>query len=275
MTDKLTPSLTVLLDPSLGHRAPLEAAALLARNLGLRMTVVVLENPDFNALARLPFSRELRISSSAWSAIEVDLVVSSFTAQLRRTERLLRDIANSLDVPWEIKQVRSRYQAAAERFWSDRAVLVLDRPPQVPVNQKRRYRQVLVVFDGNEAVLRAGLVLAQGIGLMMTILVVADNVASFGERRDQARTILESPVFTPAVQASPIPRAAHLPVQWRWQALNDDPAQSGQAIVSRLAHETRASQSLIVLPKLSQHCPVPKALASLNSATIVLVPMPG
>ena len=248
-------SVTVLLDPSLGHRAPLEAAARLARAYGAKLSALVINNPDFDAVASLPFTRELRLSSSSLDAFNPHDVVGDFAGQLKRIERLLRGLAVEFDVPYQLTQRRARFTQALDQLSQHRGLVVVDRPPQIPVHQRRRYRQVIAVFDGNPRVLQVGAGLARANNALLEVLILADGAEGFRERRAAAEALLDGTA-----------------VQWRYQAL---PAQTKDApvmLADRLVMDTRHVQSLVVVPSGSSVCPPGQQLSRLTAATIVLVP---
>ena len=216
----------------------------------------VIQNPDFDAVASLPFTRELRLSSSAWGEFGPRDVVGGFAGQLRRVVRLLRSVAHEFDVSWQLTQRQLRFAQALDQVSRQTGLVVADRPPQVPVDSRRRYRQVVVVFDGsNERVLQVGAALAREHNALLQVLVTADGSHGFSARRAAADKLLHGAA-----------------VQWRFQALPADDELSREQVATRLAIETQHVQSLVVLPSHSLVCPPARGLARLTAATIVLVP---
>lgn len=243
----------LVLDPSLGHRAPIDAAARLARDAGAQLSAMVIRNPDYDALAALPFTRELRLSSSLWSHLQPHDVLGDFAGQLQRVERLLGEVAARFGIPYEIVQRHSRFQAAAEAASRLQELTVLDRPPRVPMNPRRRYQQVLSVYAGNERAVRIGSRLATDLRVLHQVLVVAASADTLGALRDKARQLVPG---TSALR--------------HYLVVSEDPVQSRGQVAMALNRHIGATQSLVVLPADSMLCPSIRSLSELTAATIVL-----
>src|SRR5690554_7525373 len=79
----------VAVDPARVRSAPIAAAALLARELDMELTAVVIEEQSWLRVAALPFARELRLASGQWQAFEPGGVEQLFREHLRRVEAML------------------------------------------------------------------------------------------------------------------------------------------------------------------------------------------
>lgn len=247
----------VIIDPSLVHRAPLRAAALLAESLGVAVEVIVVQNRDYENLASLPFTRELRISSSQWGEFRRIELVSGFGGQLRRIKQMIDQIDRSLDVEIRMRQVRAPMAQVSAQMQTQGAVVLVDRAPRVPVHQRRLYRQVIALVTDDLAPVKVASALANKHGVMLRVLVAGSKVNGFAKNRERISLAIGT--------------SAHN-VQWLWQVLDSAIPVACEQIMARLVHLTANTQSLVVLPASAQVCPAPVQLQRVNAVTAVMVP---
>ncbi|MBR0673820.1 hypothetical protein [Neoroseomonas soli] len=98
----------LLLD--LGHAAAeqegIEAAAQIARLLELDLLGVFVEDEALLALAALPFARELRLPTHAWTAMEASRLTTDFGQTAARLRRMLEENCARLGIPSGFEVVR-------------------------------------------------------------------------------------------------------------------------------------------------------------------------
>ncbi|MBR0683722.1 hypothetical protein GXW74_24810 [Roseomonas eburnea] len=110
-----------------GHDG-IEAAALIARMLELDLLGVFVEDEALLALAALPFARELRLPSHAWSTIEAPQVAAELGQTAARLRRLLEQHCARLGIPAGFEVVRGDPAACLAGLRGDADMLALVAP---------------------------------------------------------------------------------------------------------------------------------------------------
>src|SRR5690606_10051832 len=117
----------VAIDPARVRAAPIAAAALLARELDMELTAVVVEEQSWLRVAALPFARELRLASGQWQAFETSGVERLFREHVRRVEAMLARVCAAGETRFSVSIERGTYPRRAIESASATDWLVLDR----------------------------------------------------------------------------------------------------------------------------------------------------
>src|SRR5690606_1287937 len=103
----------VAIDPARVRAAPIAAAALLARELDMELTAVVVEEQSWLRVAALPFARELRLASGQWQAFEASGVEQLFREHVRRVEATLARVCAAGETRFSVTVERGTYPRRA------------------------------------------------------------------------------------------------------------------------------------------------------------------
>jgi len=182
----------VALDPARVRAAPIAAAALLARELDMDLTAVVVEEQSWLRVAALPFARELRLSSGQWQAFDASGVERLFREHVRRVESTLARICAERETRFTVTVERGSYPLRAIESASAADWLVLDRGGATDAGAAG-YRRVAAAFDGSPAAARAlaaAAAIARDGRRPLRVLLVADDPARFPGLREQARQLV-------------------------------------------------------------------------------------
>jgi hypothetical protein len=247
----------VIIDPSLVHRAPLRAAALLAQSLGVGVEAIVVQNQDYANLASLPFVRELRVSSSQWGQFRSVEVVSGYGGQLRLIKQMILETARVFETEIQMRQVRGRIAVVSAQMQAQGAIVLVDRAPRIPVNQRRLYRQVIALVTDDSASAEVAATLAREHRVMLRVLVAQNKADDFAACRERITSALGKSAGN---------------AQWLWQVLDASAPTANEQIMARLINLTAHTQSLVVLPAGDPACPTPRQLQRASAVTAIMVP---
>lgn len=181
----------VAVDPARVRPAPIAAAALLARELDMELTALVIEEQSWLRVAALPFARELRVSSGQWQAFDASGVERLFREHVQRVEATLARICAEPGTRFSVTVERGTYprraiEAAGAADW-----LVLDRGGATDAGAAG-YRRIAAAFDGSPAAARAlaaAAAIARDGRRPLRVLLVADDPDRLLELRERARQL--------------------------------------------------------------------------------------
>ncbi len=184
--------LLVALDPVRIRTAPIEAAARLARSLGLELVGLVLQEPTLRRIAAFPFTQELRLGSGQWHGFEPDDVEAALRAHVRHAERLVADVCRRFGLGGSVQVAQGLFPSQAFEFAGARDLVFVDRSSAHALAD-RGYRQVVALFDGGEAAgraLRSAVELARATASGLRVLLIGDDRAALEQRRSAAYRIM-------------------------------------------------------------------------------------
>jgi nucleotide-binding universal stress UspA family protein len=98
----------VALDTSAHSQAALEAATALAEQLGAEVVGVFVEDLELVHLARLPFAREVGLTSAGGRSIDPASMERSLKAQAAKARAALEATARRYNVPWSFRVTRGQ-----------------------------------------------------------------------------------------------------------------------------------------------------------------------
>jgi nucleotide-binding universal stress UspA family protein len=125
--------IVVALDASEQSRDVLEAAAELAASLQAELEGVFVEDANLFNLVRLPFVRELRMSSAVDQAPDAQRLERELRALARQVEGSLAAVARQLNVSWRFKVLRGRVEQVLIEAAMEGDLLMLGRmSPALP-----------------------------------------------------------------------------------------------------------------------------------------------
>ena len=181
----------VAIDPARVRAAPIAAAALLARELDMELTAVVVEEQSWLRVAALPFARELRLSSGQWQAFDASGVEQLFREHARRVQAMLERACAAGATRFSVTVERGSYPRRAIESASPADWLVLDRGGASDAGAPG-YRRIAAAFDGSQAASRAlaaAAAIARDGHRPLRVLLIAADPATFPTLREQARAL--------------------------------------------------------------------------------------
>ena len=98
----------VALDTSMQSHSALQAAAALAERLGAEVVGVFVEDLELIRLARLPFAREVGLTSATSRSLDPDAMARSLKAQAANARAMLEATAQRHNVPWSFRVTRGQ-----------------------------------------------------------------------------------------------------------------------------------------------------------------------
>jgi nucleotide-binding universal stress UspA family protein len=202
----------VALDASAPSRAALDAAARLAADLGAQLTGLFVADADVRRAARLPFVREVRGYGTPPRRLTEARVRRQQARQRERAERLLRRVAERMEVEHAFRTAEGRVAEALRTAAREADLVALgrtsgDRParalgataralladaPAAPavllLRHALRPRQPLTVYydatDAGERALRLAAALATGTANPLQVLLPTGDPEATRRRRD-------------------------------------------------------------------------------------------
>lgn len=203
----------VSFDATPAGEAALEAAIGLAAALDAEITGLFVEDIGLVRMAALPFTRELGLTSALVRPIETADIERALRLQAEQTRALLAAAAAALNLRWSFQVVRGHSVNAVFEFGEGGALVVLGATsvgvaawrsrPSASVSESLaagragfRYlgtRPIVVLFDGSKRGMRslaAAHALATRAATRLTLLINADTMEEFDQRRQQARSWL-------------------------------------------------------------------------------------
>lgn len=191
----------VAIDPARVRAAPIEAAARLARELGMEFAALVVEEQSFLRVAALPFTRELSATSGQWQEYGQAEVEAYYREHARRARRLVGEICGRFELRFSIAVERGAFARRAAELTQPADWLVLDRTAAGDFSPGP-FRGVAVAFDASPAATRAlaaAASIARACARPLRIVVLADDDEQARALRAQARAALGEavrPVFS-------------------------------------------------------------------------------
>ncbi len=182
----------VAVDPARVRVAPIAAAALLARELDMELTALVIEEQTWLRVAALPFARELRLSSGQWQAFDASGVERLFREHVQRVESTLARVCAERETRFTLTVERGTYPRRAIESAGAADWLVLDRGGATDAGAAG-YRRIAAAFDGSPAsgrALSAAAAIARDGRRPLRVLLVADDPDRLSLLREQARELV-------------------------------------------------------------------------------------
>lgn len=198
----------VAVDPARVRVAPISTAALLARELDMELTALVVEEQTWLRVAALPFARELRLPSGEWQAFDPSGVERLFREHVRRVETMLARVCAEHETRFTLTVERGTYPRRAIEFAGTADWLVLDRGGATDAGAAG-YRRIAATYDGSPAsarALAAAAAIARDGRRPLRVLLVSDDPERFPALREQARELVGAsllPEFGRASRAEP------------------------------------------------------------------------
>ncbi|MCO5118199.1 MAG: hypothetical protein M9951_00995 [Burkholderiaceae bacterium] len=205
----------VAIDPARVRAAPIAAAALLARELDMELTAILIEEQSWLRVAALPFARELQLASGQWQPFDAGGVERLFREQMRRAESMLARVCAERQTRFTVTVERGTYPRRAIESASAADWLVLDRGG-AGNTEPNGYRRIAAAFDGSPAAdraLAAAAAIARDGRKPLRVLLLAQDPARFPALRERARTIVGeglAPEFGRASDGAPAAILARL-----------------------------------------------------------------
>lgn len=181
----------VAIDPTRVRAAPIAAAALLARELDMDLTAIVIEEQSWLRVAALPFARELQLVSGQWQPFDAGGVERLFREHARRVESVLARVCAERETRFTLTIERGSYPRRAIDAASAADWLVLDRGATGDAGPGD-YRRIAAAFDGSPAAARAlaaAAAIARDGHRPLRILLLAADSARFPALREQAQEL--------------------------------------------------------------------------------------
>jgi len=181
----------IALDTSRRGQPALQAAARLAAGTGAELAGLFVEDINLLRLAGLPFAREMGMLAGS-RALGLPDVERALRVEAARAQRMLAEAARESQAHWTFRIARGQMVVEALAEAADLLVMAKSEHLAAFTPSRSRWRAetpVFVMFDPGLAgyrILAAGLKLAQGLGVGLTVLIAARTPLEFEQGREAA-----------------------------------------------------------------------------------------
>lgn len=183
----------VALDTSTRGVAALEAAVQLATSISAELQGLFVEDEDLMRLARLPFAREIDVTSALTRPLQVADMERELRSVAIKTQQLFTDALQQLNLAWNFRVVRGTFPGAPLAAAGDADMLVLGQRGRSSrtiagdyrLRKPARKNRVVAIFDGSPSGYRAiewGATLAQLNSTTLTVLVLSNDGATHSQQ---------------------------------------------------------------------------------------------